>query len=180
LLAILLLMIYLFNLCGYSLVFRYLIQQSEQQLTQQLDLNNYQENELVQISIPLHLPYMQNSSGFERIEGSIEHNGNQYNYVKRMLRNDTLYILCLPNHQKTQLVKGKASFAGQANDFAGPKKDNNSSAKKVSLSGDYQHIIAQYSFLLPVTSPTTRNAVPSCTLHSATIDTPGHPPKASC
>ena len=137
--AILLLAVYLFNLGGYTLVFRYFIRQSEETITRQLDHDQYKETDLVQISIPLHLPYMQNSNGFERIEGSIENNGEQYNYVKRRLYNDTLYIMCVPNQQKTKLIKATSSYAGQANDFASNKKGKEPAAKKISLSTEYSN-----------------------------------------
>ena len=179
--AILLLAVYLFNLAGYSLVFRYFIHQSDQEFVQQLDQNKYKETDLVQISIPLHLPYMQNSNGFERIEGSIENNGKQYNYVKRMLRNDTLYIMCLPNNQKTQLVKDKSNYAGQVNDFASNKKDKESTAKKISLSAEYNNFIPKYSFaIVSIKLNGQKNGQFTCPLHSTNTNTPEHPPKAIC
>ncbi len=178
--AILLLAVYLFNLCGYSLVFRYFIHQSEEQFVQQLDHNKYKENDLLQISIPLHLPYMQNSSGFERIEGSIENNGTQYNYVKRMVHNDTLYIMCLPNNQKTQLVKGKSNYAGQVNDFTSNKKGKESSAKKINLSAEYNSLIPQYSFAIQTVEINGQVNHLKCALHSVNSNTPEHPPKSVC
>lgn len=180
LIAILLLAVYLFNLGGYSLVFRYFIRQSEQQFVQQLDQNKYKENDLIQISIPLHLPYMQNSSGFERIEGSIENNGTQYNYVKRMVHNDTLYIMCLPNNQKTQLVKGKSNYAGQVNDFTSNKKDKESTAKKTSFSAEYNNFIPQYSLAIPAIKISRQSNDLTYALYTTDTNTPEHPPKSFC
>ena len=180
LIAILLLAVHLFNLGGYSLVFRYFIHQSEQQFVQQLEKNQFKDAELVEIGIPLHLPYMQNSSGFERIEGSIENNGTHYNYVKRRVFNDTLYIMCLPNRQKTQLVKEKANYAGDVNDFAPNKKDKESTAKKASLSTEYHNIITLYSFVLPGAIPSKSSHKLIFLLASTSFDRPEHPPQSVC
>lgn len=59
-----------------------------------LDKNEYNENELVQIKCVLNAPYIINDIKYERCDGQIEVNGIQYNYVKRMVRNDTLYMYC--------------------------------------------------------------------------------------
>lgn len=178
--AILLLIIYLFNLGGYSLVFHYFIYQSEERFVQQLEQNRYNESELVQISIPLHLPYLQNSNGFEQIEGSFENNGTEYNYVKRMVHNDTLYIMCLPNKQKTQLEESKSNYAGKVNDFANNKKDRESSSKKASPGAEYNNTIAEYRFITLITESAQQNDNGAYPLHSLHSNTPEHPPKFSC
>ena len=180
LIAILLLAIHLFNLGGYSLVFRYFIHQSEQQFIQQLDQDQYKDADLVEISIPLHLPYMQNSSGFERIDGSVENNSILYNYVKRRVYNDTLYILAIPNRQKTQLVKEKSNYAGEANDFAANKKEKESTAKKTSLTTEYNNTINQYSFLSPAATASASDHSPAFLLLNTPAGTPEHPPQSAC
>ena len=180
LIAILLLAIYLFNLCGYSVVFSYFIHQSEKKLTQQLDENKYNETELVEIAIPLDLPYIQNSSGFERVDGAIENKGIHYNYVKRRVFNDTLYLLCLPNQQKTQLAKAKSTYASEANDFAGSKKEKESTAKKAGPGAEYNNNIAGYSFDRPVAIFSKPSAGCSCSLLSTSVESPEHPPQVTC
>jgi hypothetical protein len=180
LIAILLLAIYLFNLAGYSLVFHYFIRQSEDKFAAQLDENKYRDAELVEISIPFNLPYTQNSSGFETLDGSVELNGVLYNYVKRRIYNDTLYIMCLSNQQRTQLIKEKSRYAGEANDFAASKKEKDSTAKKAGPSTEYNNTIAQYRFTLPGEAANRQNKNFAFFIPVAAIDTPEHPPQFTC
>ena len=142
-----LLAVYLFNLAGYSVVFHYFIHQSEEKFAAQLEENKYKDSELVEISIPFNLPYTQNSSQFQPLDGSIELNGIQYNYVKRRIYNDTLYIMCLPNQQRNQLIQEKSKYAGEVNDFASAKKEKESTAKKAINAAEYNNNITQYGFI---------------------------------
>jgi len=178
--AILLLTVYLFNLCGYPVVFHYFIQQSESVFVQQLDANEYDDNDLVQISIPLHLPYMQNSGHYERVNGTFEDNGTQYNYVKRKVHNDTLYIMCLPNKEKTQLVNEKLRYANGANDVAGTKKAKESSAKKINVSTEYNQLIAQHNFEISSTVIPAFLGSAEPMLLTTFLAIPGQPPKQGC
>ena len=180
LIAILLLFIYLFNLAGYSLVFHYFIRQSEDKLAARIDDNKYKDAELVQISIPFNLPYTQNSSGFETLQGSVELNGILYNYVKRRIYNDTLYIMCLPNEHRTQLLKEKSKYASEVNDFAASKKEKEPAAKKASPSTEYNNTIAQYSVVLPAKAAICQEDNFAFFLTVRAIDTPEHPPQVTC
>lgn len=178
--AILLLAIYLFNLAGYSLVFHYFIYQSEEKFAAQVEANKYRDAELVQISIPFNLPYTQNSSQFEALEGSVELNGTLYNYVKRRIYNDTLYIMCLPNQQRTQLIKEKSSFAGEVNDFAATKKEKESNAKKASVGPEYNNTITRYSFNLFCTPVCKQHDQFTFFLPATDLQKPGRPPQFTC
>jgi hypothetical protein len=64
-LAILLLAVHLFNLAGYTLLFEYYMQQSDKQLTQQLDNNQYNDSGLIEVKIALHTPYLTSWSAYE-------------------------------------------------------------------------------------------------------------------
>ena len=124
--AIALLVLLLFNLAGYPIAFRFLQLQSDRALSQKVDNNNYNEADLVEVKIPLHLPYMSTNSDFERIDGTVEADGIHYNYVKRKISGDTLYILCLKNEQKTQLEKNKNEYSAGVHDFSTQKKSKES------------------------------------------------------
>ncbi|HMC85465.1 MAG TPA: hypothetical protein VKI61_08060, partial [Chitinophagaceae bacterium] len=71
LIAIILLAIYLFNLGGYTMVFHYFIHLSEEKIAAQVDDNKYKDSDLVQFSISFNLPYTENSSEFETLNGSV-------------------------------------------------------------------------------------------------------------
>ncbi|WP_207514042.1 hypothetical protein [Longitalea luteola] len=114
---------HLFNLCGYTLLFEYFIQRSNGQLIKQLDNHDYKDSELIEVKIALHLPYLSNWSEYERVDGEAEVNGAYYSYVKRKIHNDTLYLLCLPNKNKTRLTAARIEYASKAHDVPANKKD---------------------------------------------------------
>lgn len=102
--AILLLSILCFNWFGYRLWLDYRSNQADKVMEAKANLKAYDDQQLVEIRIPLSIPYYSNWDDFERHDGSIELNGVQYNYVKRKVQDGQLILLCLPNHEK-QLVK---------------------------------------------------------------------------
>ncbi len=77
-----------------------------------LDREQYDELQLISIKIPVsHLSYYNSSPNFERVDGQIEVNGVICQYVKRRLYNDSLELLCIPNHTVTKLrITGKDHF----------------------------------------------------------------------
>src|ERR1044071_4598320 len=120
-----LIFILLFNLFGYRLVVDYLQHKSDTRLEARLDKNNYNESELIELKIPIHLPYQTSWAEFERYDGEVQLDGVLYKYVKRKVINDTLVLLCIPNHQKMELQTAKNDFFKNTNDLA----QNNSSKK---------------------------------------------------
>lgn len=138
---------HLLNISGYHIIFHYFIEQSDNQLVQQLDKNQYNDAELIELKLALHLPYMNNNSDYARVEGEIEIDGTHYNYVKRKVSNDTLYLLCLPNSVKTKLFEARNNFSAQAADLPASGKQN--SIKKIQLLSEYSQTILSYSFSYP-------------------------------
>ena len=58
-----------------------------------LDQNNYTDADLISIKVPAaHLSSYVNSKEFQRVDGKIEIEGVQYNYVKRRFSEDSLRI----------------------------------------------------------------------------------------
>lgn len=135
--TILLLVIHLFNLAGYYCMFQYLIARSDVKLVQQLDKNNYSDKDLVEVKVPLNSPYITNTKGYERYDGSIDMNGVHYNYVKRKVYDDTLYLMCIRNSQKMHLCEAKNNFQRLVTDFPSNKKDNESNTKKFNITDEY-------------------------------------------
>lgn len=146
LLAISLLSIYLLSLIGYSLVFQFLINRTDKQFTLNLDAKAYNESDLVEVKTPLNMPYLNTTNKFERADGQIEINGTLYNYVKRKISNDTLYILCLPNFAKTKLCKAKTDYANQSADNPVGKSSDQSALKKISFFSDSNLNAVHFSF----------------------------------
>jgi hypothetical protein len=144
--AIFLLLIYLFNLAGYAMLFNYLIERTETSLAKALDQQQYREEELLEIKVAMNLPYFSNETSYERVEGEILVNNIHYTYVKRKVANDTMYLKCLPNTAKSQLVKEKNRFGLAANDLPAGKKQQDSNVKKSAYQVDYSQTPDQYSF----------------------------------
>jgi hypothetical protein len=124
--AILLLIIFLFNWFGYRLLSGYLQHRADTQLEVQLDQHQYNEASLIEIRVPLNMPYQTISSNFERYDGEIEYKGIHYKYVMRKVANGELVLLCLPNENRMKLQNARNEFFKLVNDLQQSSKDNNS------------------------------------------------------
>ena len=111
-----------------------------------LDNNNYNEGSLTQIKFALNMPYMIADKSYERCDGQVELNGVQYNYVKRMVKNDTLYLYCIPNDQKTKISDTKNEYAKQNADSQSGKKSEQSTPKKINSLSDFNTRSLSFSF----------------------------------
>ena len=139
-LAITLLLIHLFNIAGYNLLFRYSISESDTRLIRELDANKYNDNDLVELKVALNLPYYTGSTSPERINGEIVISGTHYNYVKRQVKQDTLYIYCIPNTKKTKLRERQLEYSKQLTDSqSDTKKDDNKFLKKMKWGAEYSN-----------------------------------------
>jgi hypothetical protein len=90
------------------------------------------------------MPYLTTAKDFVRVDGTLELNGIQYNYVKRKVAGDTLYLLCLPNLLKTQLHNAKTDFTKAATDIPSNKKSAETSlVKKPGAVNEYNYVAWQ-------------------------------------
>ena len=115
--AICLLVTHLFNMGGYRLVFDRLEQKASVQLADRLDQDLYTDDQLIELKVPLPMPYQTNWDSFERYNGEIQIDGIHYNYVKRKVWNDTLILLCIPNTEKMKLNSAREQFFSLVNDL---------------------------------------------------------------
>lgn len=99
-----------FNWVGYQGLNRYLQYRADNNLQQKINNGNYNEAALIELSVAINLPYANNSQGWEHFEGEIEIDGVQYRYVQRKLENDRLYVRCIPNLEKQQVLQAKSEF----------------------------------------------------------------------
>jgi hypothetical protein len=133
--AILFLSVLLFNLYGNQVVIYCLEKSSEVSLGHRVEREQYKDDELISVKTVLNLPYYAGSSTYERAYGSININGTEYEYVKRRVYQDTLELLCLPNHTKTQLAEVKNELTKMSAEAHAPLpgKKSNTTLKLVSL-----------------------------------------------
>jgi len=176
LLALTLLIVHLFNLTGYTFLFRYLGQQASMQITKQIDQHSYKDAELVEIRIPLNLPYISSWGDYERLDGEITINGNHHNYVKRKIAGDTLYLLCLPNKQKDELQLAKSNFGTDANDL--DSKSDKQQIKKAEVFNQYQIQDIGYAITSEMGSLVKSYPVITSSLTYSFIDKHGRPPRS--
>jgi len=148
-----LMFILLFNLAGYRFIVDYMQKRSDEKLEVRLDHDEYNESQLIEIKIPVHMPYQTSWSEYERYDGEVEMDGISYKYVKRKLSNDTLYLKCIPNTQRMQLQAAKNDFFKNSNDIAqsnnSKKSDNSKSVtlKKLICEYDEQDFLFKLNFL---------------------------------
>jgi len=166
--SILLLTVLLFNWFGYRLAIAVMETRADQELEAQFDENKYDESQLVSIKIPVrYLPYFSNSSSFERVDGQIEIKGVQYKYVKRRIYNDSLEMLCIPNHMAMKLQRAKNEFFKFSNDLQQEKKPGQYPHAVKYLSIDYYNPTILLSidgphFICEKKSPSYSAAIVSC------------------
>ncbi|MET0244184.1 MAG: hypothetical protein ABW174_11980, partial [Flavitalea sp.] len=161
---------------GYTLLFDYLGQRSSMQLATRIDNNEYFDNDLIEIKMKLDLPYMTTAAEYENLAGEININGTNHNFVKRKISNDTLYLLCLPNHKKDQLLDAAGTYAASANDFDATHK-NDSQVKKSASFNQFQEQHHAFAFTPPSRIAETAYASISATLPDSFVETNGKPPR---
>jgi hypothetical protein len=116
--VILLLGLLLFNWVGYEVYTAILQDNADKSMVANLDQNNYSESDLISFKVPAtHLSSYVNSKEFERVDGQVEINGIQYNYVKRRFSEDSLELLCIPNKSATSIQCAKNDFFKLVNDI---------------------------------------------------------------
>ncbi len=111
----------LFNLAGYRFVFSFQENKATQKLEASIDAGNYTDANLVEIKMPLNMPYVSDKS-YEAAYGETSINGEIYRYVKRKISNNTLFLLCIPHREKTNALTAKHEFE---KNIAGDSKENN-------------------------------------------------------
>lgn len=141
--AILLLGTLVFNWFGYQLLTDYLQYRADKKLEARLDDDDYDEAHLIELKVPVSLPYQTNWDDFERYNGEIEIDGVHYKYVKRKVYNDSLILLCLPNESKMQIENARENFFKLVNDLQ-TSESQKSNEKGNSVA--FKKLLSEYCF----------------------------------
>ena len=123
--AIFLLSLMLFNMIGYRFVFTMLDNVASHKQDAKIDAGNYNEANLVEISIPLNMPYQDRVTEFERQYGEITVDGIVYTYVKMKIDHSLLILKCIPDVNRQQIKNSENNLAK-----ANSSQDMNNSGKK--------------------------------------------------
>jgi len=152
-LSVFLLLVLLFNMAGYRAWFYYAEKQADATLEANLDNNQYNENDLITLSIPLNNPYLLEESGFQRVNGEVNVGGKNYKFVQRRVTDGKLVLRCIPDTRKMVLKNAKAALGNSSNDIANSGKGSSKNNTQKNFTGnDY---ISQYEDLqlIPGTAP---------------------------
>ena len=173
----------LFNLGGYRWVMNLMEKKADARLEARLDNNEYEESNLLEIKVPLDLPYQTDWKDFERCDGAIEFNNVHYKYVKRKIEGGYMILKCIPNDTRQELTNARDHFFQLVNDLeqTKPAKKSNSSIPagiKLSLS-DYDEQL-QLGFAFPG-ALSKRNLIPYCfnIIADNRHNTPEQPPETA-
>jgi hypothetical protein len=116
--AILLCGIFFFNWVGYRFVDTIMEGDAARRLDARLDRQQYNEDQLITIKIPVsNLSYYNNSASFERANGQIDINGVPYRYVKRRIYHDSLEMLCIPDQAALKVRQSDVNYFDGMNDI---------------------------------------------------------------
>ena len=87
-----LLLLLLFNFVGYRLLFSVLQQKADKNIVAKIDKQDYNDADLITLTVPLSMPYLTDSKDFERKDGEITLNGKVYHYVKQKISQGNLVL----------------------------------------------------------------------------------------
>jgi hypothetical protein len=177
--SIILLLVILFNMIGYRVWFYYAEGRADAAIETRIDNNQYDENELVALSIPLYNPYQLEQKSFERVNGEININGKIFKYVKRRVSDGNLILLCIPDNQKNILKKAKSDFENATNDLT--SKGKNSGRTSIQKGFSNNEYINQYGSMALWeygSSNFQYHAFKSINFTDPQIESPGKPPQS--
>ncbi|MDP4244654.1 MAG: hypothetical protein Q8932_02290, partial [Bacteroidota bacterium] len=137
--AIFLLLILSFNIIGYRAWFYFAEKKADRHMEALLDKDQYDERDLVTLTIPMNMPYQLDRDRFERTNGEVIMNGRLLKYVKRKVVDGNLILLCLPDAKKMQLKKAVTEFGNSVNGLASSSANKKLPADplKTTFSGEY-------------------------------------------
>jgi hypothetical protein len=100
----------LFNALGFYGILVGLEYQSGRALEGRLDKQQYDSRETITLKFPMALPYHIDSESYERVDGKVEHDGQVYRLVKQRLERDTLYIVCIRDHDGQRIAEALSDY----------------------------------------------------------------------
>lgn len=168
----------LFNMVGYRFVFTMLDNIASQKQNTRLDAGDYDEASLIEIKVPLNMPYQQRFTEFERQYGEITVNGVVYTYVKMKVDDDMLILKCIPDFKRQEIKNSENNLAkaNSSQDMDNNGKKQHTGFSKNSIS-DFDNTnqafnLSANTILIKISYPDLTTSV--C---KATIAPPQQPPR---
>lgn len=122
---------------------------AERELSAKIDKDDYDESQLITITVPLSMPYLSDTKKFEKKDGVIALNGKIYHYVKEKISQGNLVLMCLPDTKKMDLQIAENDFIKNQIDLqnnASKKSGGNNAAFKLVMSDYIKTDISSISF----------------------------------
>jgi hypothetical protein len=174
--SIFLLIIFLFNVGGYYVVFLALRLHATAELTQRLNADQYSQDELVELRLPVSLPYPLQENDFQRVDGKFEHEGQFYRLVKQKLEDDVLIIICIKDKKEKQLDESMKDYSKLANDIPSSSKKTQNILSK--LLKDFESLESGSIQRSNCWQQTISFAGIGCKVANESLSVTGPPPKA--
>lgn len=108
--SILLVFLLLFNALGFYGLLQGLKYKNTLDLVRRLDNQQYSKDETVTFKLPFTVPYQLSSNGYERVDGQIQIEGEYYRLVEQKLSRDTLYIVCIKDHDSNRIMQALGDY----------------------------------------------------------------------
>jgi len=96
--------------------------QAKSDLLHRLNADVYSSEEVVVLTVPVSLPYPLHEEGYQRANGEVEYNGEYYALVKQKIENDTLFMVCVKDHQQKRLDRTMNEYTNLANNLPASAK----------------------------------------------------------
>lgn len=136
------LLILIFNTCGYKFVLFVLEKKATQRLEKRIEARDYDASELIELRIPLNLPYYIGWQDYKVEDGGeVVIDGSVFQYLKRRVFQDTLFLTCIYHSEKTRLQHAGTDYAKRINDFpsGGATQSSNSYPAIKLMMTEYLH-----------------------------------------
>jgi hypothetical protein len=168
----------LFNMVGYRVVYAVMEKIATQKLDAKLDAGDYAEENLVEIRVPLNMPYQDRVTDFERKYGEITIDGKAYTYVKMKIDRDMMVLKCIANNSKEQIksTTNNLAKANSAQDMDNTGKKNIPSNNK-NFSSDYDDNNCSWNLVIKHSPITLYHQNYAASLQDVFLKIPHQPPK---
>jgi hypothetical protein len=146
--------------------------QAKQDLLNRLDADAYSTEDVVILTLPIALPYPVHNPGYERADGEIKYGGEYYQLVKQKVENDTLFMVCVRDHEQKHLDNTIYEYANLSNNL--PAATGDAADLMAKLFKDYTflssidlstNLVLQYDL-------TFANISPVVSQHAFSVDSP--------
>lgn len=115
---------------GYYGVFVGLHYQNDRAMSRALNNDIYDHSNSLTLKVPVSIPYMQDQTDFQRVDGQFEHNGELYRMVKQRYSKDTLTVVCVIDTEHKKIDLALADYVKTFTDKAADTK----SGSKITIS----------------------------------------------